>query len=136
MAKGLGTFTFPMMPQGIILTDRANGTLWLLSHNTVEDSPDDLGHVAITDVIPTSVQATTYLPGEEPVMGEQYTIRLIVRAGRLGYEVVSYPQGITDTDRAPILTRNLTTKRTISEITVPDSWVRYDDMLAWQSVVI
>lgn len=134
--RGLGVFTYPFLPQGIILIDRDDGTPWLITHNTVEASPDNLGHVAITDVIPRNVAATTYIVGEEPLMGEQPTVRLIIRGGRLGYETATLPFPTTDLDRAPMYTRNLTFKRTFSEITVPDSWNRYPDMLAWQSVEI
>src|SRR5262245_17218534 len=86
----------------IILTDRADGTLWVLSYSTTPPAGDGLGYIAIDDVIPTSDKGNyhIYPPYDGPMVGwvtspQEHSqgvdpkpnvyARLLVRAGYLGF---------------------------------------------------
>lgn len=101
--RGLGQPDWPPRPHYIILTDRADGTEWVLHHDT------DHLHVGITDTLPGNASEgfiRRYAAGQEPYFGEQPRLRLIVRSGVLGYEYEDpLPEGISDRDLASLLTR-------------------------------
>lgn len=123
----------PPIPRGIVLTDRDDGTLWILTHNTVESSPDGDGHVSIKDTFALTQDHRIYTANEGPVLGEHGTIRLLVRGGRLGYEMVSWGQGIRSVSQQTVHTRN-GFRGDFGKIIVPSTWVRFDDVLGWEHV--
>lgn len=131
----MGKITIPSLPQGIAFTDRDDGTVWLLTHDTDAESPDDAGHIAINDTIPRHMNYRLYSAYDGPVFGAvPQLLRLLVRGGRLGYEPVDFGFATTDIDRAPIMTRNNEDRRHFGEIIVPTTWLRPDDVLGWQEV--
>ena len=125
-----GKIQIPFLPQGIVLTDRDDGTLWLLTHNLTEASADDTGHIAITDTIPSNINYRTYSADSGPVFGSNPTIRLILRGGNLGYETYSLSGYTTDIDQPPVQTRRGNQHWT-NEIIIPTSWQRFPNMLGW-----
>lgn len=122
----------PPIPRGMVLTDRDDGTLWQLKQNTTEDSPDGAGHVSITDVYAVNQDHRVYAAYDGPLLGEHGTIRLLIRGGRIGYEMVSWGPGTSDISQSPVYTRN-GFRGDFSEIIVPLSWVRFDDVLGWEA---
>lgn len=68
-----------------ILTDRADGTLWVLQHDAT------LEHVVLSDDTAEALARSdkyVYAARSGPVVG---TSRLLVRGGRLGYEPLDEP---------------------------------------------
>lgn len=134
----MGPIRIPPLPAQMILTDRADGTLWLLSHNTIENSPDGLGHISINSVYNLRNDIDTFLPFEGPVLlaGDppDTTIRLLIRDGLLGYETTPYIQQRGDIRQARILTRKGVAAES-REINVPNSWRIPGDVLGWTPVI-
>lgn len=129
----MGRAEVPPLPQNIVLTDRDDGTLWQLSHNTVIHSLDGVGHISIKD--PSSFNSRPYgshiYPAfEGPLLGTNPTVRLLVRNGHLGYEISPLPAHHTDRDNAPVFTRNVN-QREVREIVVPTTWRVAGDVLGW-----
>jgi len=87
----LGPIQIPVLPPYIVLTDRADGTLWLLTWNATNQPPvDGLGYVSIrNDGLPTGPRVQTYGPFDGPTVGSvkgNVAVRLFVRGGFLGYD--------------------------------------------------
>lgn len=125
-----GKITFPILPQGTVLTDRDDGTLWLITHNTTESSSDDLGYIAITDEIDRRLPVQIYEAYSEPTVEDRHQIRLFVRGGNLGMDIVDRGQGITDIDNAPIYSRMFRSS-VLRHIYAPIPW---NGDLAWTPV--
>src|SRR5262245_52254782 len=94
----MGRIQIPPLPQNIILTDRADGTQWLLSHSDrTEPSSDGEGHIAIiSNFHLTDSDYVIYGAYDEPVLKEDPRVRLIVRGGRLGYDIEELPRMVQD----------------------------------------
>src|SRR3990167_3608969 len=101
----MGMIRIPALPQFIVMTDRADGKLWVLTHGS------DGEHIAINDDLTVldlgqrTWTSTTYGPNDGPYLPTNPGVRLIVRAGRLGYEFITQDQGVSDQDQARLLTR-------------------------------
>jgi hypothetical protein len=102
--RDYGRIRIPSLPSGIILTDRADGTLWLISHNLDAASSDGFGYISIRTPMP-NVITKTYQAGEEPYFNDDPTYRLIIRNGYLGVEILPLSPHVADQDNAPIYTR-------------------------------
>lgn len=121
----------PVLPTQVILTDRQDGTLWLLSH-----SLDGL-YIAINTEWNPRVPYKVYPAHQEPRLPENYLLRMVVVNGYLGYEVAPFPKGISDQDQQRILTRR-GLENVIREIVQPielEPWREEGDMLAWRELV-
>lgn len=123
----LGAQRRPFIPAHFILTDRDDGTLWHLSWSTEGPStPDGLGRIMITDILPRQTwDYRVYPVGEEPLLAGDPRIRFFVRGGRVGMDIVPLPQGIRDMDQRRIVARVLY-QTTIREIILP---VGFDENL-------
>jgi hypothetical protein len=76
-----GSAAIPPLPDGVVLTDRDDGTLWLVSHDmTVPDAM-----VTITDTWPTRLKVSIYPANEGPYIGPN--AMLFVRGGLLGIDI-------------------------------------------------
>ena len=96
----MGRVRVPPLPSRIVLTDRADGTLWILTHEA------DGSHVGIESTIPANAKDLhTYPANVGPVLPTVPEARLLVRGGFLGYEETALPRATTDRDQARILTR-------------------------------
>lgn len=126
----------PPLPQQIIMTDRADGTLWLLSHNLTDDPPTDGdGRISINSTFSTGFgDYEIFGPTEGPVLPSIYgDVVLLVRGGRLGYEVRDV--GHASDSNLRILTRKSTVRQS-REINIPSGWNGPPDLLGWSPVEI
>lgn len=87
----LGSIQIPPRPQGIVLTDRNDGSLWLLSFST--NPRERLSIVNTYSTIQRSEGVTIYGPYEGPVMDEDGEFQLMLRGGRLGFDYRPFPVG-------------------------------------------
>lgn len=96
----------PPLSTRVVLTDRADGTLWLLSFSTTPAGPDGLGYISILTPPPDRPDQgnyTVYGPSSGPVVSWVSTpvahsqgvdprpevfARLLVRGGYLGFEAI------------------------------------------------
>lgn len=125
----MGPIQIPPLPQAFLIQDRGDGTWWLLAYSITPPADDGLGYVSITDVIPSNVHYSVHEAYGEPVL--EPGIRLLIRDGYLGYEVI-------DTNDILYKTRRVLARRgrarSHREIVIPASWTKSGDMLAWQDV--
>lgn len=115
-------------PHFTVLEDRADGTHWVLSWSDEEVDGNDR-HISINDegllrgTLPPRVDFHFYPANTGCHIGRG--VRLFVRGGRLGYEMIDP----IVTDR-PAYAR-VGVNKEVHEIVIPDTWVKFDDMLAW-----
>ena len=122
------------LPQGIVITDRDDGTLWLLSHTQDPVGPDGEGYISINDYIHPAVQYKVYAAYDEPIVDIipiHRAIRLLVKGGYLGYEIVDFGRATSDIDYAPIQTRRIVNRRT-AQVYVPVTFNTNGNVLAWE----
>lgn len=102
----MGPIRIPPLPQYLVLTDRDDGTEWLVTYNTTEPSDDDLGYISITDEIPTTPDKTIYAAYEEPFFryDDGRLTRLIIRGGYLGAETLT-EEDVSDHENARLMVR-------------------------------
>jgi hypothetical protein len=104
-----GSIQIPPRAQPIILTDREDGTLWLVSFNT-----DDPERLSISDTFSTIQRkdgARVYAADDGPKMDEDGQFTLIVRGGNIGLEFTEFPRAITARDDSPPYARKLSAQR-------------------------
>lgn len=129
----------PPLPYGFVLTDRADGTLWFLSHTVADPGPDGNGYITITDTIPeaTPDMDLKVFPAEDgPIVDSDPLFRMLIRGGRLGMELVEpSSQGSAYSRREKFIqTRKGVTRLTrhIHQPTLPSSdWLPLTYILAW-----
>lgn len=133
----LGPVQVPPRPRYIIMTDRADGTKWLLTHNLV-DGPDADGRIALSNTLPTTPDKVVYGAYEGPYVQESTheqgspVLRLLVREGHLGYEEIGSVE-TRSIDNAPAITRQLTGS-VLREVIVPTAWRRDVGALGWRTL--
>lgn len=137
----------PPLPVFIVLTDRADGTLWVLTHDSTGE------YVAINDeglLINSAVSPTlefsdfrVFPAFEGPVVPDNPSNpigqkaaqkRLLVNGGYLGYEDIE-----PETEQGRVMTRR-SVSRILRRIFVPDTWrafesgnpARDDDVLGYR----
>ncbi len=99
-AYDLGRHQVPPLPRFTIFTDRDDGKLWALTHDST------FGFVGIDDVVPTTATyLKTFGPFEGPVLPTEPRVRLFVRGGALGYEVIAESPHVSDLEYGRVLTR-------------------------------
>ncbi len=122
----------PPLPQQVILTDRADGTKWLLTYTLTPGGLDGNGYISITDQLPGPQQLDVVV---YPAYGELYVadppVRLFLRGGRLGVELDTLPAQETDRDQALIVAR-LGRSRKIRAIKARVGWTPVNNELAWE----
>lgn len=100
----------PPFPMYFVLTDRADGTKWVLRWSTNGANPpaDGLGWVSISNQLPTDFEGgfVVYGPRDGPRLANKPEMQLLVRGGYLGYEMATLPNPTTDMDQPRILARN------------------------------
>lgn len=110
----LGPVRVPPLPTRIVLTDRDDGKLWELIHDSTE------GYVGLSDEISDKPDKRVYDAEFGPILPTEPKLQLIVRGGNLGYEVEVLPEWLSDRDQARILTRRGNSS-TVFEIKVPST---------------
>lgn len=116
------------LPNFFAMTDREDGNVWYLTH----DADDE--RFAINDSLPAgrlkgAIQR--YEPYHGPIIAENPRLRLLIRNGRIGYEVEVLPQGVSDRDQARI-----TTRRGVSDFRLEvhrSTWQTPGDVLGYRS---
>ena len=129
-----GPIRIAPLPQGIVITDRDDGTLWLLSHTQDPVGPDGEGYVSINDYIHPAIHYNVYEAYEEPIVDIipiRQAIRLLVRGGYFGYEIVNFGHATSDINHGPIQTRKEVNRRT-ARIYIPLSFNTNENVLAWE----
>ena len=102
----MGGMRIPPLPPFVILEDRDDGTLWVLAH---QESDDRFMLRSQDTAIPAHLRAQyrVYGPSDGPILEwGSGLIRLLVREGRIGYEVLAPTQGQRDKDFPPVYTRD------------------------------
>lgn len=118
--KKMGRVRIPPLPLFIVMEDRGDPSIeWVLSHSldgeyiTINDQALDRG------ILPPYTQIKYYAAFEGPLLPGFPALRLLIRDGRLGYEVVSVVP-VAD-QQSPIMSRRGVQKK-IREVFVPDFW--------------
>lgn len=98
-----GKSRIPVLPTRSYLTDREDGALWLLSHDSTE------GYVSINDAVLSRLETlnrTVFGAFDGPYVVSQTgeIARLLVRDGYLGFEFVVEPP-VTSQSNQRVLTR-------------------------------
>lgn len=106
----LGPIQIPPMPTAIVLTDRANGSLWLLSFNPTSN------HLSINNDFATirnreGVVIYDGTAGVGPAFDESGEFRIFIRNGHIGLEYIPFAQRVTAFDNAPPYARTNADKR-------------------------
>ena len=120
----------PRLPPPVAFQDRNDPSrLWYLTHRSTDD------RIALTDALPHKAvrgQTRVFEAFREPVIEFQpHRIRVFVRGGRLGYELIHTPGA----QAAPLMSRSGFEKLAMQ--IVRGSQFRTDgDVLAWQDVEI
>lgn len=124
----------PPLPQFIVLTDRADGTLWVLSHDITGEyiAINDLG-LLINPAVSSTIRRTDFLvygAFDGPIVPDRPTNpvgqnakqkRLLVRGGYLGYEDTE-----PKVEQGRVMTRR-SVSRILREIIVPTTWRTFSD---------
>lgn len=130
----MGKIRIPPLPEQIVMTDRADGTLWLLSHNNTILSDDRYGYISINSAFDTRNDVVIYPAYEGPLVlaGDppETTIRLLIRGALLGYETEPFIRGIGLRSQAGFYTRKGVSSET-RKIIIPTTWKTFPDMLGW-----
>lgn len=132
---GIPIMQKPPLPHGIAIHDRADNTLWLVSHTQTPGGPDGEGYISIMDTWPDTVTPTEYPAFGEPYISNFPEAKLIIRGGYLGIDIIELPRGVVDIDSGPIYTRKGVQRRT-AFIFKPDAFVELGQVLAWTPEVI
>lgn len=134
MVKGYvdyGALQVPPLPTGILLEDRADGTIWLVSWNTTESSVDGEGYISINTVYPGHLPYYRYGPYSGPYVNGQHGIgRLCVRGGRLGVEIIGDRGYVVDAKNQPVYATKGNNRR-VCLINTYSGWDQYDPQWAW-----
>lgn len=81
-----GPTRLPVIPMVLILTDRADGSLWLVSWNSTDFSPPDInGRISINSV-PFDLYYGSRMPKAQDGVYLKSNYVLFVRSGRLGLD--------------------------------------------------
>lgn len=123
----------PPLPPLTVLTDRADGTLWVLSHDataeyvTINDqglliNPAVSGEIIFPDYIIYPAYAGPVVPDtpDNPYGQNAKQKRLLVRNGYLGYEDIE-----DEVEQGRVMTRR-GMSRILRRIIVPISWRSFD----------
>ena len=90
------------LPGYIVMEDRDDGTEWYLSHNAART------RFAINDAAPNPKEPVRrYGPYAGPYIARYPKIKLLIRGGRLGYEVEELPPWLRDRDNGLVASRRL-----------------------------
>lgn len=105
----LGRIQIPPMAQAIVLTDRADGTLWLVSFNT--SAPEHLSISSDYSTIQHREGVRLYAADDGPKMDEDGEFTLMVRGGRLGFDYNRFAGQAVARDDPPPYSRQISAQR-------------------------
>ena len=127
-----GGIPLPVLPQYCIFTDRADGTLWYLSH-----SSDGL-NIALNDATIGVVPKRVFAANDEPYIGNNPRMRIFVRDGRIGYEIRELDQGEQDKDVMRLISRRANEnvqREMVSPVVFSEANVSNNGVLAWEDSI-
>lgn len=107
--SNLGPIQIPPRPQAIVLTDRADGTKWLVSFNTT--APERLSIVSAYATIQRREGLRIYEADDGPKMDEDGEFTLIIRGGHIGLDYATFPRYETARDDSPPYARQTSAQR-------------------------
>lgn len=115
----LGPIEIAPVAQGIVLTDRADGTLYMISwHSGVVR----LSIVTDFGTIGRREGLRFYDAFDGPVMSENGQFRLMIRAGRIGLEYIPFAVGVQDRDDQPPYARTKFAQKAVNmDVTNPST---------------
>lgn len=105
----LGSIQIPPRPQAIVLTDRADGSRWLVSFNTT--SPERLSISSDYSTIQKREGFRIYEANDGPKMDEDGEYTLIVRSGHIGFDYTPFVRGEIARDDSPPFARQASAQR-------------------------
>lgn len=121
----MGRVRVPPLPVHIIMTDRDDGTEWVLIHTSD-------GEIGVNDeALGNHKDFQRFGPYDGPYLPRVPQIRLFVRGGRLGYEYETLPPWLSDRDQRRVMTRRGTAAEAF-EVIVPvedEPWQQEGDEL-------
>lgn len=124
----------PPAPARVVMTDRANGTRWLLSYSTAFNTSDGFGHFSITDDLTETVNRgelpRIYGAYDGPYLASTPIVRLLIRNGYLGYDIVEQT-GVASMDSPPVYGRKPAFNRSVRRLIVPVGFRYSPDLLGW-----
>lgn len=121
----------PLIPRHTILTDRDDGSLWVLSHS--EDGYR-VSLRSIDEALPVNREwwdAYVYPVNEGPALTKVPGVFLIVRGGRLGYDAPGLSMGVVSKRKRRLLTRRGMSQRTYEIVKPTETPWKLFDALAW-----
>lgn len=127
-----GGIALPVLPQYCIFTDRADGTLWYLSHSS------DGTRIALNDATIGLVPKRVFAANDEPYIGNNPRMRIFVRGGRIGYEINELDQGEQDKDVMRLISRRANEdvqREMISPTVFSEANVGFNGVLAWEDSI-
>lgn len=108
----LGRVQIPPRPQIIILTDRVDGSQWMVSFNS--SAPERLSIVSTFSTIQRLEGARIYSANEGPTMDEDGEFILFIRGGRIGLEYSKFAIGEIALADAPPYARQTSDQRQLN----------------------
>lgn len=123
-----GPIRIPPLPQFSVFEDRDDGTEWVLSFS-LEEADGNTLHISINDegllrgTLPPRVDYHFYPAEEGCNLGNG--VRLFVRGGRIGYEMIDYEAQ----DHDP--TARVGVRKETHQVVIPTTWTRFPDVLGW-----
>ncbi len=128
-----GGIALPVLPQNVIFTDRADGTLWLLSHNSAGT------RIAINDATISVPNKRVFAAFDEPYLKSNPRMRVFVRSATLGYEMRDLPQSEQGNDTMRLVTRRANEnvqRELITPATFVEANVGFAGVLGWEDSVV
>lgn len=107
--SNLGPIQIPPRPQAIVLTDRADGSLWMVSFNTT--APERLSINSDYSTIRNLEGVRLYAADDGPKMDEDGEYSLIIRGGHIGFDYNPFPRYETARDDSPPFARQTSDQR-------------------------
>lgn len=107
--SNLGSIKIPPQSQAIILTDRGDGTLWLVSFNA--SASERLSISSEYSTIQRLEGIRFYEANDGPKMDEDGEFTLIIRDGHIGFQYDLFPRYETARDDSPPYARTSSSQR-------------------------
>lgn len=105
----LGRIQIPPLSPAIVLTDRTDGSLWLLSFNN--SGTDQLSINSDFSAIQRKEGVRIYEASTGPAMDEDGEFTIFVRSGRIGIDFNPFPRPVVAYDNAPPYARQSSAQR-------------------------
>lgn len=106
----LGPISIPPHGVAFVLTDRADGTKYLVSYN-ITSAVERLSINTVYSTIQKKEGVRIYAADDGPYMDEDGQYRIFVRAGRIGLDYAEFPRAVVDEDQAPPYSRTPSTQQ-------------------------